>query len=136
MSFVRIDQKGWETFTGLLGPVLFENGVSKRELTPNELARLGASVKLVTLEGDKQVGAATIMANSRHVSAAVKPVVKPKVERAEPIQLKYDKDKLEEIASEGGIKAVREVAKEFGVKGVEISKMIDDIVTAQLEPKE
>lgn len=137
MSIVKIDQSGWDAFTGQLGPVPFENGVSTRPLTPAEKTRLGAAIKLVEIDSGKQIGASTIMANTRHLSAQVTPTRQaPKEEPKPKVELKYTKDKLQEIASEGGIKAIREIAKEFDVKGVEINKIIDEIVKVQLGAKD
>lgn len=137
MHIVKIDQIGWDSYTGQLGMVPFENGISTRPLTDHEMTRLGASIKLVKVGSDEQVGAATTMANSRHLSAEVETAIIPTEEKPEVVvELKYTKDQLEEIASEGGIKAIREIAKEFDVKGVEISKMIDEIMQVQLGTKE
>lgn len=137
MNIVRIAAPGWEGYSDLLGGVPFKDGVSERPLTPQEMARIGASIKLVKVDSDEQVGASTIMACSRNISAEVVPALK-KASEATPkeVEPKYSKDRLEEIASEGGIKAIREIAKEFDVKGVEISKMIDEIMKVQLGTKE
>lgn len=133
MFKVRIDRKGYDKFNGTLGFVEFENGVSVRPLTEREVAVIGASIRLVRVDTDEQVGQGVKIKEGTKASAEVK---KPlaKASDAKPVEakpLKYDKDKLEEIASEGGIKAIREIAKEFDVKGVEISKMIDGILEAQ-----
>jgi hypothetical protein len=137
MHICKIDAVGWEHYTGLLGLVPFKNGVSERPLTPIEEVRIGASIRLVRVESNEQVGAATVMAEARNISAASAPALQTANEEpAREVELKYTKDKLEEIASEGGIKAVREIAKEFDVKGVEISKMIEDIMKVQLGTKE
>lgn len=132
MHIVKIDKEGWEAFTGSLGPVPFKNGVSERPLTEQEIGRIGASIRLVKVDSDEQVGPAVVMVDARNVSAEVKVALQTSEEEPEVVELKYDREKLEEIASEGGIKAVREIAKEFDVKGVEISKMIEDILKAQL----
>lgn len=133
MYKVRIDSVGFEYFTGLLGQVPFTNGVSDRELTDGETSRLGASVRLVRLDNDEQVGAATDIVNARNVQAKVAPVEKAPVEAAkQPAkELKYSKEYLENLAQEGGIKAVRKVGDEFGVKNVQISSLIDEIIEAQ-----
>jgi hypothetical protein len=45
MHKVRIDQIGWDSYTGLLGMVPFENGVSTRPVTDQEALRIGAIIK-------------------------------------------------------------------------------------------
>lgn len=133
MFLVRIDKAGWETFTGQLGMVPFENGVSTRPLTEIEMRQIGASIRIVRLESDEQVGPAVTMVNARSVSAEVKTPL-PTVEEEPEVTLEFDRDALEKLADEGGIKAVREVAAKFNVKGVGIDKMIDDILAAQIHP--
>ena len=130
----KIDVPGWEMFSGMLGMVPFKNGISERELTLIEMQRIGASIRLVKVDSDEQVGASVLMAQSRNISAEVKAPSETLADApVKEVELKYSKDALEVIASEGGIKAVREIAKEYGVKGVEINKMIDDIVAAQMK---
>ena len=138
MFFIKIDVPGYEHFTSLFCMVPFKNGVSERPVTEQEALRIGSIIKTVRLDTDEQLGASTVMANTRHMSAEVVPLRLSLAEvKEEPeVELKYTKDQLEEIASEGGIKAVREIAKEFDVKGVEISKMIDDIMKVQLGTEE
>jgi hypothetical protein len=137
MSIVRIDVPGWDTFTGLLGMVPFENGVSSRELTQAEMLRIGANIAIVKVGSNEQVGAAVTMVNSRNISAEVKVASKTlEQETVAKVAYEYDRERLEEIASEGGIKAVREIAAKYNVKGVEISKMIEEILKAQEPQKE
>lgn len=140
MHKVKVDMVGFEHYTGLLGSVPFTNGISDRPITDDEASRLGASVKLVKVDNNEQVGAATIMANARNLQKEAKPVEaapveKPRAREAEKqvakVALEYDRDKLEEIASEGGIKAVRKIADTFDVKGVQINALIEGILEAQ-----
>jgi hypothetical protein len=130
MSKVRITVPGWDRFTGLLGVIPFEDGVSTRELIPQEKSRLGAILGIEDVDGG-QVGAGVDMAKIYNVSAEVKPVEpKPVAPKPEKV-LQYNREKLEAIAEEGGIKAIREIAAKFDVKGVEISKIIDEVIEAQ-----
>jgi hypothetical protein len=133
MYICKIDAIGWNCYTGLVGTVPFKDGISERPLTDQEIARLGAVIRLVRVDSDEQVGAAVTMAGIGHVSAEVvapSPTLEDE-QTEQKVELKYDREKLLEVASEGGIKAIREIAKEFDVKGVEINRMIDDIVKAQ-----
>mgnify|MGYP000580744741 CR=1 FL=1 len=133
MSNVRIDSIGWDSYTGLLGMVPFKDGISERPLSDQEIARLGAVIRLVRVGTDEQVGAAVSMVGFKNISAevvATSPTLADE-EAVEEVKLEYDRDRLEEIASEGGIKAIREIAGKFDVKGVEISKMIEGIIKAQ-----
>lgn len=133
MYKIRIDSVGFEYFTGLLGQVPFTDGISDREVTDNEASRLGASVRVVKVDNNEQVGAATNIANARNVQAEVAVVKENPVETKEALtkELKYSKAFLEKLAEDGGIKAVRKVGDEFGVKNVQISSLIEEILQAQ-----
>lgn len=132
MAKIKIDVPGWELFTGYLGTVDFVNGVSTREVSPTEVRVIGANIRVVEVDSDEQVGPATSMVNARHVSATVEAALE--TESAEPeveVEGKYNEDNLNAMADKGGIKALREVAKEFGVKGVSIQELIKEILEAQ-----
>lgn len=140
MSRIKIDVAGWDHFNGHLGTIEFENGISKRELTQQEMHRLGANLKIVRVDNNEQVGASVIMANIGHVSAELTPALPTLAEQKEAAQneepeLKYTRAVLNEIADKQGIKGIRKIAAEYGVKGVQISAMIDEIIEAQ-SPKE
>lgn len=137
MFKVRIDRPGYDKFNGTLGFVEFKDGISVRPLTDREIQQIGASIRLARVDTDEQVGLGVRIQQNRKMSAEVKKQLPKASEKKEEVKpLKYDRDKLDEIASEGGIKAIREVAKEFDVKGVEISKMIEDILEAQAPKSE
>jgi hypothetical protein len=137
MSKIRIAVPGYESFDGYLGTLEFKGGVSVREPTPVEITRIGANVKIVKVDGDEQIGPAANMVNSRFVSAKLEAPLQrereePKVEDTKP-DAGYTREQLEAIADKGGIKAIRKVGDEFGVKGVSIGGMIDEILQAQAE---
>lgn len=142
MYKVKVDMVGFEKYTGLLGTVSFTDGISDRPVTEDEAARLGASVRLVRVDKNEQVGAATDMANARRLqsqSATVKEDISEPEAKVEPLRkpkkavaLKYNEEKLEEIANDGGIKAIRKIADEYDVKGVQISALIKGILEAQV----
>lgn len=135
MYKVKVDMPGFDSFNDVLGTVRFVNGVSERPITEDEALRLGASVKLIRVDSNEQVGAAIDMVKSKVVQdepkTAPKPVVKEVVETPQENDLEWTKEALEALAEEGGIKAVRKVAEKFDVKGVQISAMIDGILKAQ-----
>jgi hypothetical protein len=134
MTKIRIDATGYEAFDGFLGTLEFKGGVSVREATPLEIRRIGANVKIVEVEGNGQVGPSVSMVGTRHVSAQLETRLTRESEESpvEPeTEVEYTEEKLKVIADEGGIKAVRKIAEKFGVKGVSISAMIEEIVAAQ-----
>lgn len=136
---VRINEPGWETFSEMLCGVKFENAVSVRELTPREIAMIGSNLKIVRLDNDEQVGASVVMANTGHLQAKVEtPLLRKdekKEEEVKEVEGEHTQESLEALAEKGGIKAVRVVADTFGVKGVQISGLIEEILKAQSEAK-
>lgn len=151
---MKIDKQGWDKYTGLLGMVPFKDGVSERELTDREADIIGATIRLVDVKSEKQVGAAVKMFRSDKGNGKGKPKIDdPIVEPDPPVFDEPDpipdptptptpipdegptQESLEKIADEGGIKAIREVGNKYGVKGVEISKMIEDILEATKNEK-
>lgn len=142
MYKVRIDEPGWDSYSDYLGAVKFENGVSERELTEREVIMIGANVKIVRIDNDEQVGLTVIMANTDHLSAEVTPPLQ-RADQEEAVELLYDalppeevndlytEEQLLEIAEKGGMKAIRKIGDEFGVKGVQINGLIKEILEAQ-----
>lgn len=145
---IKIDVIGWDAFTGNLGTVPFENGVSTRDVTQLEMNRLGANLKIVSLDTDLQVGISTL--KNGHVEApimaepirtaeltlpekeVVEETVVEKIEtEKENDTPKITKEDLEVIADKAGIKGIREIANKFDVKGVQISQLIEGILAAQ-----
>lgn len=135
MSIIRIDVPGYDTFDGYLGQLEFKGGVSVRSATSIEVQRIGANLKIVEVGNEtKQIGPATAMANTGHVSASIETSYstepeEPKTEDSDDSL--YTEDQLIKIGEDGGIKAVRQIANDYGIKGVSIDVMIKDILEAQ-----
>ncbi|MGZ8497409.1 MAG: hypothetical protein ACXWXL_03300 [Candidatus Binatia bacterium] len=132
MTIVRITEPGSEGFNGDIGGIEFKDGVSTRNLSPVEVTRLSASMRVVNDETRKQVGVAATLVESKHVEARVDeplktqrdPVVENQTERP-----RYTREELEAIADKGGIAELRKIADELGVKGKAIQTLIDGILT-------
>ena len=89
MPKIKLTQSGMTNYSGHLGTVLFENGISVESPSSAEINRLAALTRLETIDDDGkeagQAGLAAKMAGSRSVPA---PVVKPsKRGEAEPYQV-------------------------------------------------
>jgi hypothetical protein len=135
---VRIVQSGWEGFNGQLGEVQFQDGVSVDEMTPLQVARLGAIVSVENVETSEQVGPAVDVLKSWD-SDCDKAVADQK--NADEVkdcdttrgsdEHVYTEDELAKLADAHGIKGIREVADQFGLKSTSIRKLIDGIMAAQ-----
>ena len=53
---VRIDEVGYEHFTGQLGLVVFEDGVSVDSISQGEINRMSVVVRLVEADNLEQIG--------------------------------------------------------------------------------
>jgi hypothetical protein len=137
MSKIKIDVPGWEAFDGYMGTLEFKQGVSVRDATPMEIARLGANIRITEVGNDEQVGPSTVMVNTRHVSAKLEAALETESneQASQDAETGYTEDRLNEIADAGGIKALRKVAADFGVKGVSIAEMVKEILEAQKKAK-
>lgn len=146
---VRIAISGWETYTGLLGGVPFVNGVSERDLTALELGKVGATIAVLDVETGEQVGPSTIV--NGHIQAPTvrysrdegeqetKSIPVAEVIEEEVVDISdvhfYTKEELEEVANKGGIKAIRDIATGYDVRGVQIIQLINGILQAQTNLK-
>ncbi len=73
------------------------------------------------------------MVSTRNVSAVVETALQTKSDEPE-IEAKtfeYTAADLEEIAGNGGIKALRKVADKYHVKGTSIAELIKEVLEAQ-----
>ena len=134
MTIIKIDVPGYESFDGSLGTLEFKGGVSVRGATEMEIRRIGANIRIVKVEDNEQIGPATIMVDTRHVSAVVEVALQREPEepaKEETVDGEYTEEQLIEAGEKGGIKAIRAIADKFGIKGVSISDMIAKILEAQ-----
>lgn len=142
---IKIDVPGWEGFSGEMMGIPFEGGISTRDVTPNEALKMGANIRVVTVEDNEQVGITTV--NNGHVEAEMlvpadstpdpvsdednKTPVAIELSEVEDETHFYTKEELEEIANKDGIKPIRDIGNKFGVKGVQIAGLIQEILQAQ-----
>jgi hypothetical protein len=149
MSYIKITEPGWAGFTGELGMVTFENGVSTEPVSKRIADRLGGLMKCVLVD-DKGVeegvaGAPTSIQNSGTIKppehSGLIPVTereleeersrlaieagKPKVTRL------YSEEQLLSVADSKGIKGLREIGNPWNVKGRAIPELIEAILDAQ-----
>lgn len=156
---VKITQPGWLTYTGDLGTVQFENGVSMAPMPHREAMALGAYISVVEIdENGEELGPVSPGLDQVRVMTVEAVVEAPIVrlsdvlaqqklldeeERArleaegevlnapEPARHIYNQDELEDIAAEKGIVGLREIGDPLGVKGTSIRGLIADILLKQ-----
>lgn len=141
MPIVKIVEKGFETYNGVIEGVQFENGVSVEHMSQFSAERVGAFMKIVNAEDpDTPLGLGYRMANARNQGSAPRPplerIVRTKtgkekkpIKKATPsISYDFTKEKLEEVADKGGIQALRKVADQFEVRGRSIAEIINSLM--------
>lgn len=154
MKHLRVTEPGLSTYSGFLHCVEFKDGVSVEPL-PRMLAdRISASMQCVEINEDgteTQAGpAARLVTTDRALEAEVieHPGVMTEDEKLAEQKRVRDLAKkkvvmtiltgkeLEAIADKGGIKALREIAKLWGVKHREIPELIKLILEQQVQYQE
>lgn len=146
---VRIKEPALSNYTGKLYEIDFTDGVSDRDLTDQEVAIIGAAMKVEDLDGH-QVGAGVsyvqtrriylgdaIQINEEVVSDTLGGLV---VGNDGDILLvddsAYTREQLETVADEEGIAGLRAIAEPMGVTGRSIVELIDRILEAQIPSEE
>ena len=140
---IRIDEVGYENYTGQLGMVDFVDGVSVNEVSQSELNRMAVVIRVVNVESEEQVGSLVDMQKNNDYTFPVEEML---VNIPEPEQAPadsqtptddtagktiYSREQLEALADKEGIAGLREVAETFGVKGTSIVGLIQEILDAQ-----
>lgn len=137
---LKITEQGWETFSGNLGVVVFEDGVSVGDVSHIEANIISGNIRVVELESGDNVGALELdsdMQNKRCESVTLKTMAEIFAEQVGEVQDKpvevetvphYTKDELEAIADKKGIAGLREIGDQVGVKGTSISGIIEAIL--------
>jgi hypothetical protein len=129
---IKIVGAGWQGFTGYFGMTEFVDGVSAHEVSDIEAKRIAAVVQVETLEGtDPSAAQQIIDSRAQPLILATTPVVEAPVQD-KPV-MDHTAEELAAIADKGGIKALREAAEPFGVKGKSITEIIAALMA--LKPK-
>lgn len=147
MKTLKITQSGWEGFTGWLGPVWFDNGISREPTTPQIANQLSGIVQMVEVAADgstKAAGVAQAMVEGKGLAYVETPLIQVTSEELEaesrlaaekaqkpPVDEFNTVEQLEAIAEEKGINGLREIGAIWGVKERSIPKLIKLILEAQ-----
>lgn len=134
---IIITQPGWAGFTGLLGTVQFQDGISIEDLGRGDIQQIAAVVTVEEFKDGKATGfnpsiAQTII-DHRTLRAEVVPA---RVAEPEPVKAPakiYTEDELAAVADAKGIAGIRDIADDYGQKGKSIAELIGKILTAQAE---
>lgn len=154
MPVIRIVQRGFETFTGILGSIQFKDGVSVEPVSQAEAERIGCFTRIEDATTGQRISLTERMVQTRtknhtdlglSVERTTKPLertttgkVKTKVKPAELPKTAYEREDLEQLADVGGIAELRKFAKQWNVNGKTIVEIIESLMAlkAQSETRE
>lgn len=135
---LRLTQAGFEKYTGQMGVIMFENGLSVGEVLPIDGIRIAAAIG-ATWEDGSAANVGDMYLNNMNVPAFVgngtseianEPVDNSSKEIKKEKKT-YSEKELEAVADESGIAGLRAIADTIGVKGTSIVGIIKAIKNAQ-----
>jgi hypothetical protein len=137
---IRIDEVGYESYTGILGLVQFENGVSVTDVSQGELDRMAAVLRVVDADSDKQLGALVDYATASQVGFEQEGkletgtgfvAVDGTIPASNAVETeKYTQEELEALADKEGITGLRAIGDSLNVKDTSIKGLIGSILNA------
>lgn len=143
---LRLTAPGWQTYTGQMGVIFFENGVSVTDVLAIDAVRV-AGVIGAEWEDGTPANVSQIYLDNMQTEAAVakdnrepEATVEAKLVDAAPVIADlmapaYTEEQLAAIADKQGIAGLREIAEPLGVKGNSIAGLISSILKAAGAPK-
>lgn len=148
MNYLKIVSKGFAGYNGVLGSIQFKDGVSVEPVPQRIADRLGAATAMVEVDADGNetpAGVGHRMVAGSKMRAPINNGLARQTDRERseedqlealrkekpPVSTFYTAEQLEEIASTGGIRGLREIAEPWGVKDRTLAKLIFEILRAQ-----
>ena len=131
-----LKEPGFENFTGQMGVVFFENGVSTTDVSVLDSIRMSAVMRFAWEDGTSPSVAQHLLDRANDTPPEVKPTVEQPVAVVSEKKLivrtgpSYTEEQLAEIADKGGIAELRSIGEQFGIKGNSIRGLIEQIVRA------
>lgn len=125
---LRMTQKGFETYTGQIGVLFFENGVSTTDALDIDATRISAVMGCEWEDGTPA------NMGQRYLNSMNNPApmtqVNPVSEHTPKHEAKvlYTEEQLASVADAKGISGLREIADQLGIKGTSIRALIDTIL--------
>lgn len=151
---LRLTQAGFETYSGQMGVVMFENGLSVGDVLPIDAVRISAAIG-ATWEDGTAANVGEMYLNSMdvpaHVGGGINSMTPPaplevsnegvltdasaSVEAAPAGQV-WTEEALAKVADEKGIAGLRAIGDPLGAKGTSIVGLIAEILKKQTAPSQ
>ncbi|PLC44558.1 hypothetical protein C0Q88_07715 [Ralstonia pickettii] len=146
---VRLTQPGFETYTGQMGVIFFQDGLSTEDVLPIDAIRLCAVFGAEWEDGTPANIAQRLLdeadtpaqdVNGAAEAAAAQPATEapagePLATSTEQPAKTYTEEELAAIADKDGIAGLRAISDGLGVKGNSIRGLIDAILKIAGTPK-
>lgn len=131
---IRIIEPGMTNMTGDFGPVPFIDGISTRDVTSIEAARLAGLVAIETVEeAPRNPSAAQQVIDSRCIPMD-EDMKTDRMKMIPDAKKVWTRGELEAIADKDGLNGLREIGQTLNVKANSIPKIIEAILKAQEPP--
>jgi hypothetical protein len=138
---VKLEEAGFETYTGQMGVIFFENGLSTNEVLVIDAVKLSCVMRVTWEDGTSPSVTQSILDNANTPAPLVADgrvvtpkggVIEKKVTANQVIaDTGYSEAQLGKIADKDGVGGLRVIADELKVKGKSIKELIDGILKAQ-----
>lgn len=142
---LRLKQPGFETYTGQMGTVFFDNGTSTKDVGHLDAVRIAAQFLCEWEDGSTASVAQSILDHAHATTHTIPTAMnadqalaaqsngttaQAAAERPDTART-YTEQELADLADTDGIKALRAIAEPLGVKGSSISDLIKAILAKQ-----
>lgn len=156
---IKLTQPGYETYTGQMGVLFFEEGVTTADVRSGDAVRLAAQFLCEWENGDSVSMAQSILDHAKVTTDDLGPelnadqaLVQETVaftqvygNRPNPNEVVaeseiiasgriYTEEELAAIADDAGIAGIRAIAQPLGIRGNSIATLISDILAKQAKP--
>lgn len=140
---LRLTQPGFETYTGQMGVLFFEDGASTADAKPNDARRMAATMLCEYEDGTSPSDTQAILDNmdtpapvfavgdAEHDRVANATETVRQMDADKPLTSGYTQEQLGAIADKDGIGGLRKIAEPMGIKGNSITGLIDAILKSQ-----
>ena len=141
---IRLTQPGFETYSGQMGVVFFEDGLTTADVKPIDAVRIAAQFLCEWEDGTTASVAQSILDHAHSTTGTIPTEInadqalasqegtrEAEAQLAAPDSRAYTQEELEAIADNSGIKGLRAIGDALGVKGNAIGELIKSILTKQ-----
>lgn len=140
---LKLTQDGFSTYTGQMGVIFFEDGLSTADVSTVDAVRMSAVMQCEWEDGTSPSIAQSLIDNSDTPAEIIAPESERMLEvegnaagnaeggnedANQKVEYVFDEATLHQIADKEGIKGLRQAAEPYGVKGNSIKDLIESLL--------